>query len=82
MTAVPTTPLASGDEEYSDIYQLWLGKGQPALLEELSEGWLRKVIFPDGEPVFVLVCSDPNYHRYMTNQRSWRRSTSLPLNEV
>lgn len=85
MASVPTSPVAPGDEEYSALYQQWLGAGQPGLLENLAEGWLRYTVRPDDEvtePTFLLLCSHTDYHRYMTNHSSWRRHQSLPKGEV
>lgn len=82
---VPTSPLVYGDDDYQEVYQLWLDHGQPDLLEYMTGGWLRRAIWPtvgDATPTFVLICSSPDYHVHMTRHSSWRRRNTLPRSSV
>ena len=70
-----------GDEGYSDLYTLWVERGRPGQIEKLSEGWLRKALFPNGgtQPTFVMVSSHNDYGSKMaTVEESWMGRSSLP----
>lgn len=82
--AIPTTPLIEGDDGYSEVYEYWEKAGRPGCMDNLGEGWYRRVYFPDGgSPVFVLACSSPNLASVMgTYQLSWQGGKPLPIEDV
>lgn len=83
--AIPASPLSPGDDGYDEVYEYWEKAGRPGAMDKLSEGWLRRVYFPDGpdSPVFVLECSHPDFAKVMgTYQKSWQGGKSLPIENV
>lgn len=62
-----------GDDGYDEIYQVWVASGRPHTFESLSEGWLRRVLFPNGEadPVFADIVYDDSYPRPLAQRKSF-----------
>jgi len=84
--AIPPSPVAAGHDAYEALLARWLARGRPRELDNLAEGTLYRVYFPEPgseNPAFVLYCSSPNLARVLgTYQNSWRGGKPLPIEEV